>query len=67
MANENTVTVAPHRYDKIGVLHCGVTEEGFVTVGGDVSNIAEGETVKFDRNKISVNRKGEEYTFAKYD
>ncbi len=67
MSNENTITITPRRYDKIGTLHCGVTADGFVTVGGDVSNIADGETVKFDRNKVSVTRKGDEYTFAKYD
>jgi hypothetical protein len=64
MSNE-TITLAPKGYDKVGIIHCGVTREGFVSVGGDVRDIADGEEIVFERTGIKASRKGSEYTFSK--
>jgi len=60
-----TLTLEPKKYDKLGVIHCGVTREGFIAVGGDTSDIADGEEVVFERVKIKAKRSGSEYTFSK--
>ena len=60
-----TITLTPKKYDKLGVIHCGVTHEGFIAVGGDVSDIADGKEVVFKRSGIKVKRNGEDYVFSK--
>lgn len=60
-----TITLAPRAYGKLGVLHCGVTREGLVTVGGDVHGIEDGKKVAFAKSGVTVSRKGSEYTFTK--
>ena len=62
---EQTITLAPRAYAKLGVLHCGVTREGLVTVAGDVQQIADGKKVMFTNTAVAVSRKGSEYTFTK--
>ena len=49
----------------LGSVHCGVTREGHIAVGGDVSEIDDGQEVVFDRVKVKAVRKGSEYTFSK--
>ena len=61
----NTLTLKPRKYDKLGVVHCGVTREGFIAVGGDPRDIADGEEITFERVGIKAKRKGSEYTFTK--
>jgi len=60
-----SITLSPPEHDKIGVIHCGVTREGFVSVAGETCDIADGDTVRINRVKITVTRKGAEYTFTK--
>lgn len=60
-----TLTLKPRRYDKLGVVHCGVGERGFVAVAGDTVTLAEGESHTFPRTGITVTRKGDEYTFTR--
>jgi hypothetical protein len=60
-----TITLAPRAYGKLGVLHCGVTREGLVTVAGDVQSIEDGKKVVFAESGVAVSRKGSEYTFTK--
>ena len=63
-ANESITLTATH-HDKLGLLHCGVTREGFIAVAGDTANIADGEEIKFERTRVAVTRKGGEYTFTR--
>ena len=63
--SESITLTAPH-HDKLGSLHCGVTREGFVAVAGDVSDIADGEEIEFERVHVKVTRKGGEYTFTRH-
>jgi len=63
--SEDSITLAPRHYGKIGVLHCGVAREGFIAVAGDPRDIADGEEIFFGRSGIRVNRKGSEYTFSR--
>ena len=60
-----SITLSPPEHDKIGVIHCGVTREGFVSVAGETHDITDGDTVKIYRVKITVTRKGDEYIFTK--
>lgn len=62
---DDTLTLAPKKYDKLGSIHCGVTRSGFVSVGGRVHDIEDGKSVVFDHVGVSVKRAGDEYTFAK--
>ena len=63
--NAQTITLAPRAYGKLGVLHCGVTREGLVTVAGDVQDIDDGKEVLFAKSAVTVSRKGSEYVFTK--
>lgn len=63
--SEETVTLTPKTYNKLGIIHCGVSSEGFIAVGGDTSDIADGKEVTFERSSIKVKRNGSEYTFSK--
>jgi hypothetical protein len=63
--SEDSITLEPRHYGKIGPLHCGVTREGFIAVAGDVADIADGQEITFDRVGIKASRKGSEYTFSR--
>jgi hypothetical protein len=63
--NAETLTLAPATHDKLGVIHCGVTREGFIAVGGDPRNIDDGEEILFERVGIKARRQGSEYTFTR--
>jgi hypothetical protein len=65
MSDSDTLTLGPAKHDKLGVIHCGVTREGFIVVGGDPHNIEDGEEVLFERSGIKVLRQGSEYTFTR--
>ncbi len=62
--SEESITLTAPSHDKLGVVHCGVTREGFVAVGGDVHDIADGEEIYFARVRIKAKRVGEEYIFS---
>lgn len=63
--SDDSITLNAPQHDKLGVLHCGVTREGFVAVAGDTHDINDGQEVVFDRAKIKVVRKDGEYTFTR--
>ena len=63
--NTATLTLAPARHDKLGVVHCGVTREGFIAVGGDPRNIDDGQEILFERVGIKARRQRSEYTFTR--
>jgi hypothetical protein len=60
-----SVTLHIPEHGKLGLLHCGVTREGFVSVAGETHDIADGETVPIRRVAVRVTRHGDEYTFTK--
>ena len=67
MSTENeTITLTARHHDKLGSLHCGVTREGFIAVAGDISDIADGQEIDFERTHVTVKRLGEEYTFTRH-
>jgi hypothetical protein len=63
--SDNIITLAPRHHDKLGIIHCGVTRDGFIAVAGDPRDIADGEEIVFEKVKIKATRKGDEYTFTK--
>ena len=65
MPEENTLTLKPHAYGKLGNIHCGVTYEGFVAVGGYPHDIEDGEELVFEKIGVKASREGSEYTFTK--
>ena len=50
-------------YEKLGLVHCGVTRSGFVAVGGDVSTIIDKQVVLFLTHKVAVCRNGDNHIF----
>lgn len=62
-----SISLEPRKYDKIGIIHCGVVREGRITVAGRVADIADGQELEMPVGGIKVSRKGEEYTFTKVD
>lgn len=62
----DSITIHPREHDKLGIYHVGVTREGFISVAGDVHDIADGETLEFDRTHIKAERHGKDYTFTKH-
>lgn len=65
MTDENTLTLTAPHHDKLGVIHCGVTREGFVAVCGDRRDIADGEEIVFEKAGVKAKRKGSEYIFTR--
>jgi len=63
--NTETLTLAPAEHDKLGIIHCGVTREGFIAVGGEPRDIDDGEEILFERVSIKARRQGSEYTFTR--
>ena len=63
--SESTITLGPRHHDKLGILHVGVTRDGFVSVAGDTANIQDNQEISFDKVKVKVSRKADEYTFTK--
>jgi hypothetical protein len=62
-----TLTLGPAKHDKLGIIHCGVTREGFIAVGGDPRDIDDGEEILFEHVGIKARRQGSEYTFTKVE
>jgi len=63
--NTESLTLAPAAHGKLGIIHCGVTREGFIAVGGDPRNIDDGEEILFERVAVKARRQGSEYTFTR--
>ena len=65
MSSDESLTLGPREHGKVGIYHCGVTREGFIAVGGEPRDIADGEEITFERSGITASRKGNEYTFIR--
>jgi hypothetical protein len=65
LENTEILTLAPAEHDKLGIIHCGVTREGFIAVGGEPRDIEDGEEILFERVAIKARRQGSEYTFTR--
>ena len=63
--SEQSLTLKPTTHDKLGIIHCGVTREGFIAVGGEPRDIADGQEILFERSRIKARRSGSEYTFTR--
>lgn len=63
-ADGETITLAPRKHGKLGLLHCGVTREGLVVVAGEQKEIADRQQVKMEKTTVVVSRNGEDYTFS---
>lgn len=61
----NTLNLEAREYGKIGAVHCGVTREGMVSVGGRQAELEDGAEHVDDYAGIAVRRAGEQYTFTK--
>lgn len=64
-ADPNTLRLEAREYDTIGLIHCGVTREGLVAIGGQQFNVEDGEKQTAEHVGITVRREGEQYTFSK--
>ncbi|MCG6937914.1 MAG: hypothetical protein LJE83_07035 [Gammaproteobacteria bacterium] len=65
MPSNESITLTAPEHDKLGIIHCGVTREGFIAVAGEPRDIADGESIFFERAGITAKRNGGEYTFSK--
>ena len=65
MSSDEPITLSPRNHGKVGIYHCGVTREGFVAVGGDTQDLADGSSFLFERCGITAKRSGSEYTFSR--
>ena len=64
-SEDSTITLGPRENGKLGILHCGVTRDGFIAVVGDQRDITDGEAITFDSVGITASRKDDVYTFVK--
>ncbi|MDX2503887.1 MAG: hypothetical protein QNL62_05365 [Gammaproteobacteria bacterium] len=65
MSSNESISLKPHEHDKLSILHCGVTREGRISVAGDPRDIADGESIFFERSEITAKRTGSEYNFSR--
>ena len=65
MSDENKLTLQPRHHGKLGVVHCGVTRDGWIAVAGDPRSIEDGEEIMFEKVNIRASRKGNDYIFEK--
>ncbi len=56
MSAQNSITFSPGKHDKLGILHCGVTREGFIAVAGDPRDIGDGKETIFDKVSVKASR-----------
>jgi hypothetical protein len=65
MSSNESITLTPAKHDKLGIYHCDVVTEGRIAVAGEPRDIADGETIYFERCNISATRNGSDYTFSR--
>ena len=65
MSETDTLTLITAKHGKLGIIHCGVTREGFIAVGGEPRDIEDGQEILFERTGIKALRQGSEYTFTR--
>ena len=63
----DTLRLEAREYDTLGPIHCGVTREGLVAIGGRQFNVEDGEERVAEHVGIMVRREGEQYAFSKTD
>ena len=61
----NTLRLEAREYGTIGLIHCGVTREGLVAIGGQQFDVEDGGEQTAEHVGITVRREGEQYTFSK--
>ena len=59
-----TLCLEAREYGTIGVVHCGVTRDGLVAIGGRQIELEDGEVKAAENIGITVRREGEQYTFS---
>jgi hypothetical protein len=65
MPETDTLILTAAKHGKLGIIHCGVTREGFIAVGGEPRDIEDGQEILFERTGIKARRQGDEYTFTR--
>jgi len=65
MSETETLMLTPRKHGKLGIIHCGVTREGFIVVGGEPRDIEDGQEIFFVRVGIRAQRKGNDYRFTR--
>ncbi len=60
-----SITLTPHSYDKLGILHCGVLKDKTAVCAGDLHKLEDGESYTFPRTGVTVKRSGDEFVFSK--
>ena len=65
MSDDDTLTLAPAKHARLGIIHCGVTREGFIAVGGEPRDIDDGQEIVFERTGVKARREGSKYTFTR--
>jgi hypothetical protein len=65
MSHDESISLTTHVYDKLGVYHCDVPYDGHVVVAGDPRDIADGESIFFERTGITAKRSGDKYIFSR--
>jgi hypothetical protein len=65
MSHDESITLTTHLHDKLGASHCDVPYDGHIAVAGELSDIADGESVFFERSGITAKRNGDEYVFSR--
>ena len=60
-----SITLTPHHYDKLGIIHCGVLEDETAVCAGELHKLGDGESYTFARTGVTVERKGSDFVFSK--
>ena len=60
-----SLTLKPHSYDKLGILHCGVLEDYTAVCAGELHKLDDGESFTFERAGVTVKRNGDEFVYTK--
>ncbi len=63
--SEQSISLTPGSYDKLGVIHCGVISDFTVACAGDLHQLQDGEEYTFKRTQVTVKRNGDEVVFTK--
>ena len=61
----NTLSLEAREYGKIDTIHCGVTRDGMISIGGRQYEMEDGAKVDDEISRISATRKGEQYSFVR--
>jgi hypothetical protein len=59
------LSLNPGQYGNVGVVLCGVSYQGQVSVAGNIAQIEDGAHYFFPRAQIRASRVGETFTFER--